>query len=242
MALRVLPLKAATATYGPFAEIIDHKEVIMECRLNSKELGVLFSVVFLIFCGTAHAGNIDPANDGSRYAWSENAGWINLEPFSGPGVTVTDLAVEGYAWGENIGWINLSPANGGVVNDGNGILSGYAWGENAGWISFSCTNTGTCATVDYGVAIDPVTGEFGGKAWGENIGWISFNSTGAVPYGVTTLWVADSGDNGGGGGGGSCGTLITPGDKGGPSGPMQLILLSVFLWTMRRWGQRRFRV
>ena len=38
----------------------------------------------------------------------------------------------------------------------------------------------------------------------------------------------------GGGGGGSCGTLVTPGEDGGPSGPMQLIVLGAFLWMIRR--------
>ena len=38
----------------------------------------------------------------------------------------------------------------------------------------------------------------------------------------------------GGGGGGSCGTLVTPGEDGGPSGPMQLFVLGAFLWMIRR--------
>jgi len=61
--------------------------------------------------------------------------------------------------------------------------------------------------VDYGVAIDPATGEFSGKAWGENIGWITFRSTGAVSYGITTSWGDGSdGDSDGNesGGGGCC--------------------------------------
>ena len=138
-----------------------------------------------------HPGNIDPGNDGARYAWGENVGWINFKPSFGPGVTVTDRGLSGYAWGENSGWINLSLPDIGVFNDGNGNLSGYAWAENVGWISFSCENTGSCGTVDYGVIIDPATGKFFGQAWGENIGWVSFRSTGSVPYGVTTSWPED---------------------------------------------------
>ena len=60
-----------------------------------------------------------------------------------------------------------------------------------GWISFSCANTNSCATGDFGVTIDPNTGEFSGNAWGENIGWISFRSTGPNPFGVTTSWDAN---------------------------------------------------
>ncbi|MBC8413088.1 PD40 domain-containing protein, partial [bacterium] len=139
-------------------------------------------------------GNMDPDNTGAQYAWSENAGWINLQPLYGPGVTVTHTAVEGYAWSENAGWINFAPAGSGVVNRG-GELSGYAWGENTGWISFACENTFTCAAIDYGVNIDMVTGLFSGYAWAENIGWINFApvSTGAAK----TTWVATDSDGDG---------------------------------------------
>jgi hypothetical protein len=129
------------------------------------------------------AENIDPNNQGLKYAYGENVGWINFKPSQGPGVTVTPSAVTGYAWGENIGWINLSPANGGVLNNGAGNLSGYAWGENVGWINFAPTGGG--------VQIDS-QGFFIGKAWGENIGWISFNSTGAIPFGVRTSWLSQA--------------------------------------------------
>jgi hypothetical protein len=183
----------------------------MKNRFYKITFGVFFSVVLLLFCSTGYAENIDPDNDGSKYAYGENVGWINAEPLDdgGPGVEVDDSTLTGYIWGENIGWINLSPINyGGVFNDGSGNLFGYAWGENVGWISFSCSNSETCSTVDYGIAIDPATGEFSGKAWGENIGWITFSSTGAVSYVITTSWGdgsdGDSDGNESGGGGGGC--------------------------------------
>lgn len=171
------------------------------------KLRVVISVMVLLLCTTGYAGNIDPNNDGSKYAYGENVGWINFEPLLGNGVTVTDDAVAGYAWSENIGWINLSPVNGGVVNDGAGNLSGYAWGENVGWINFAPTGAG--------VSIDPSTGEFSGYAWGENVGWIAFAPNGG---GVKTLWkIPDAGgddgtdtsgddttENGGVGGGSGC--------------------------------------
>jgi len=139
---------------------------------------VFFLVLaFLLFPFTALAGNIDPDNDGSQYAWGENVGWINFEPSQGEGVTVTDSVVTGKAWGENIGWINLSPATGGVLHDGAGNLSGYAWGENVGWINFNPTGAG--------VKIDTATGAFSGKAWGENIGWINFAPNGKP---IKTSW------------------------------------------------------
>lgn len=143
----------------------------------------LFAVILLLLplCSAAWAGTIDPDNNGSRYAWGENIGWINLNPSFGPGVTVTSTTLTGYAWAENIGWINLSPAFGGVINDTIGNLSGYAWAENVGWIKFNPTGGG--------VFID-ACGDFNGRAWGENIGWISFRSDGANPFRVRTSWVS----------------------------------------------------
>jgi hypothetical protein len=122
--------------------------------------------------------NIDPVN---RYAWSENAGWLD---FGQGNVNVTDSSLTGYAWGENIGWINLNPALGGVTNDGNGNLSGSAWGENIGWIFFGPL---------FGNARIDSSGDFHNYAWGENIGWINFNCANnnycaTVNYKVNTTW------------------------------------------------------
>ena len=55
------------------------------------------SIVLLLLATTAiFAENIDPNNDGSRYAWSENLGWLNARPGgpSGPG---------GDAWAFDLG-------------------------------------------------------------------------------------------------------------------------------------------
>ena len=143
----------------------------------------LFSVsvtLAILAASLLHAGNIDPAGDGHKFAFGENIGWNNLADSQGPGVTVNDTYLSGFIWSENIGWINLAPVYGGISHDGHGNLSGYAWSENAGWINFSCETESTCARVDYGVTIDPVTGTLSGYAWGENIGWISFEYTGFV--------------------------------------------------------------
>jgi len=140
---------------------------------------IILSVLVLIWifavCQT-QARNIDPYQDDSKYAYSENVGWFNFDPNTGPGVLVTKDKIIGFIWAENIGWINLSPASyGGISNDGNGNLYGYAWGENIGWINFNPTNGG--------VIIDS-EGNFDGWAWGENIGWIHLASTLPVSYGV----------------------------------------------------------
>jgi hypothetical protein len=160
----------------------------MKNRFNIKTF-LCLAVASMLFChSTAWAGNIDPNNDGSQWAWGENVGWFNFDHGQGIGVIVGDSNVTGWVWAENIGWINLSPQQyGSVTNNGYGVLSGYAWGENVGWISFSCENTGSCATVDYGVTIDS-NGDFNGWAWGENIGWIHFKRQSPIAYKVQTEW------------------------------------------------------
>jgi hypothetical protein len=162
----------------------------------------LAGLALVAFAGMVLAENIDPNNNNSQFAWSENAGWLNAEPANcaNCGVHVTNTGLTGYVWGENIGWINLScrnnstctgPAgNWGVTrNPSTGALSGYAFAENAGWINFSCQNNGTCAgpAGNWGVGISPSTGIFSGYAWGENIGWISFGDTSPVAYKVQTF-------------------------------------------------------
>ncbi|MDZ7695560.1 MAG: right-handed parallel beta-helix repeat-containing protein [Deltaproteobacteria bacterium] len=121
----------------------------------------------------ASEGNIATTN---KYAWAENAGWLNFRPTDG-GVTVHTTYLSGYAWAENIGWIKLGSGTGPYTNttSGNwgvnrdsstGALSGYAWSENAGWINFDPPHSQ--------VTIDATTGSFGGYAWAENVGWIHF--------------------------------------------------------------------
>jgi hypothetical protein len=150
---------------------------------------LLLAILLLLTRGMASAENIDPNQDGSKYAWAENLGWINLQPGGpgGPGVQVSDSALAGWAWSENAGWISLSCTNPacaggihGVTNNGAGTLAGYAWSENAGWILFAPTGAG--------VVIDRCTGIFSGRAWSENAGWITFSSTGPNPYRVVTRW------------------------------------------------------
>jgi len=159
------------------------------------------SLVSICVAGLSVAETIDPASDGSQYAWSENAGWANAEPLGngGPGVRITDEGVTGWLWLENVGWVSMSCFNTGscaaddygVTIDGSGNLAGQAWSENAGWIVFSCETTVSCATVDYGVSVDLVTGELSGHAWAENLGWLVFScasagSCGTVDFALKT--------------------------------------------------------
>lgn len=149
----------------------------------------------------------------SRYAWTENAGWLDFGTSQG-NVAVGDAALTGYVWGENLGWISLNCANTDscaavdykAANDGAGNLSGYAWGENAGWINF--------APAGGGVTINS-SGEFSGYAWGENTGWIVFNcattdSCAGVDYKVKTAWRQASSQTGGTSGGSIGGQYAWP--------------------------------
>jgi len=165
-------------------------------RWHLSTLGrVLASMIFCALvipaaAAQAQTGNIYP--DG-KFAWSENAGWLNFRPTHG-GVTVYADHLEGYAWAENIGWVRLGAYSGGGaytyantsaanygVNNASGILSGYGWSENAGWINFKPT--------DGGVTING-EGKFFGYAWGENIGWVHFSNA-APEYHVAT-WGSDT--------------------------------------------------
>jgi len=106
------------------------------------------------------ASNIDPAH---KFAWQENCGWLNWRDANGgtKGVRVTATFLFDFIWAENIGWINVgdgTPADG--MNYAN--LNG----------------------TDFGVNVDPETGDLFGLAWGENVGWINFDTRTALgPHG-----------------------------------------------------------
>lgn len=134
----------------------------------------------------------------SKYAWTENTGWLNFGSSDG-GVMVTDSRLTGYIWSENLGWISLNCSNNdtcgtvnyGVVNDGEGNLSGYAWSENTGWLDFAPANGGV--RIDSG-------GVFSGYAWNENAGWVVFNCQdldvcGISDFKVKTTWLPLSARN-----------------------------------------------
>jgi len=81
--------------------------------------------------------------------WSENMGWINLNPTNAGVVNTEDGILGGYAWGENTGWINFAPTNGGVSINTTGEFVGYAWAQNAGWIKFDCSVVNACVKTDW---------------------------------------------------------------------------------------------
>lgn len=62
-------------------------------------------------------------------------------------------------------------------------MSGFAWSDTIGWVSFNCTDTNSCASSNYGVNLDTVTGNLFGYAWSEHIGWIKFGGLSGFPSG-----------------------------------------------------------
>jgi hypothetical protein len=177
----------------------------MKIQIRSITTCSLIGLLVFGLCGLppvlADEGNISLTN---KYAWSENAGWLNFRP-TGGGVTIYSDHLEGYAWAENVGWVklgadsgggnpyyaNTTSGNWGVNHDGSGNLSGYAWGENIGWIHF--------APPGGGVTIDPASGEFDGYAWAENVGWIHLKNTNpAYAYGVKIAGANDGDSDGDG--------------------------------------------
>ncbi|MDS4031021.1 MAG: IPTL-CTERM sorting domain-containing protein [Candidatus Contendobacter sp.] len=138
----------------------------------------LAGLVGLLISPVLFAAGISATN---KYAWSENAGWLNFNATHG-NVQVYMDHLEGFVWAENLGWIRLGSHTGGgaytyantsnttygVNHDGNGHLSGYAWSENAGWINFQTT---------HGQVTIDANGVFDGYAWSENVGYLHFRNT-----------------------------------------------------------------
>jgi hypothetical protein len=126
-------------------------------------------------------------SDTDKYAWAENAGWLNFKSTNNSAaVQVYTDHLEGYVWAENAGWIRLSGTAQNAatyrVNRSGSTLSGYAWSENAGWINFAPTGGG--------VTLSATSGQFDGYAWSENLGWLHLRSTTAPTYGVAVQQTA----------------------------------------------------
>jgi len=110
------------------------------------------AILLCLFYGTAVAGSASNIAIENSHGWAENLGWLSFHsPDGATGVRVLPTILSGSVWAENAGWIHL----------GDGApASGHAYGNLDG--------------TDFGVNVDPVTGNLSGLAWGENIGWINF--------------------------------------------------------------------
>lgn len=54
-------------------------------------------------------------------------------------------------------------------------LHGWAWSSHVGWVGFNCEDVSVCATTNYKVVYDDVSGNLTGYAWSSSIGWINFS-------------------------------------------------------------------
>jgi len=164
---------------------------------------VCASIVLLmsgVFCvGRVFAGAED--NVGG-WAWSDTIGWVSFNNVAVDGVTGgggvdygvsidADGLMSGYAWSENIGWISFNAADmagcGGCsgndcqaeVDKNSYEVSGWAkvLAHGEGWDGCVSLRGQTTGGDDYGVSIDPATGDFHGWAWSDMVlGWLNFNS------------------------------------------------------------------
>jgi len=143
----------------------------------------------LALCPVTLAPGASTIDSTSKFAYSANAGWINLrhdQPSSPNGVVFGEFFLSGHAYGANFGWMDFgdgTPANGiqyqnnsatdyGVNHDGLGNLSGFAYGANIGWINFGWTNTSDPNRP----RVNLLTGAFSGFAYGANVGWINLGT------------------------------------------------------------------
>jgi len=168
------------------SRVVRNDKVSLSSMLSVSPATFLAVFLSLFVASPLGADTIDATN---KYAWSENAGWLNFKSTHSE-VRVYNDHLEGYVWSEAVGWIRLGTYEGGgthsyandaattygVNNDGSGNLSGYGWSENAGWIDFDSSHSQ--------VTINAVTGDFDGYAWSEAVGWIHFQNT-APAYKVT---------------------------------------------------------
>lgn len=120
---------------------------------------IVLSTVLGVFASMSPAlgaGNIDPVH---VFAWSENTGWLNWRDADAgaAGVQVRTTILSGSIWAENTGWISLGD------------------GRPADGLHYANLNA-----ADFGVNIDPPTGDLFGLAWGENIGWINFDTRASI--------------------------------------------------------------
>lgn len=70
-------------------------------------------------------------------------------------------------------WFFSEEALGGTEHN----VRGWAWSSNIGWILFNNLDYPSPTSSNFGVKIDPQTGNLSGYAWSPNIGWISFNTS-----------------------------------------------------------------
>lgn len=109
----------------------------------------------------------------SGYAWSSNIGWITFNNVGCPPLA-TDCRGGAYTdWGTGkvMGWARACSV---YASGCSGALKDDAF--RGGWDGFIALNRVQGAGPDWGVKINPTTGDLSGYAWGSDVlGWISFD-------------------------------------------------------------------
>ena len=153
------------------------------CELYAVEGGYLYTV-------GCDGGGSEPGGAGVEYG-------VDIDESTG--------VMSGYAWSENIGWVSFNAADAAGCGGCSGgdcqakvSLTSNTSGQHeiSGWAKVLANGGGWdgCVSLrgsNYGVSIDPATGDFHGWAWSDMVlGWLSFNSvdSGAAggPYKVYT--------------------------------------------------------
>lgn len=177
-------------------------------------LGLSSAIVYYEFGlrGKIIIASASASNNVTGWAWNSNTSWISFNctndtPPCGASNYGVSLDLDtgdfsGYAWSYSLGWISFNrsdtgdppsqPYKNGTIlanyNSSTGKVDGWAkilsLGDN-GWIKLRKFASDSGA--DYGVTINPATGDFSGWAWQANdggaggVGWVSFNCAGESP-------------------------------------------------------------
>ena len=179
----------AAAPVNPVTEDCDRLSNLRWMRLNDGLNKTRFndesyiSHLLDISFGDSKIGKI---SEKQKYAWGENAGWIDFHP-GRAGLKIGSNVLAGWIFIKKFGWVHLGegrPLKGyrysnndrrdyGVNNDGEGNLTGWGWGENIGWVNFGEVRINR-------------EGIFSGTANSPKIGLILFNCAGPVTFLVKT--------------------------------------------------------
>jgi len=128
--------------------------------------------------------------------WSENSGWIRLDPAQGGVHNTTSGVLSGFAWGDTASWVNFSPTGAGVTIDPiTGEFAGYAWVSGAGWMHFDCSLGPTaCVKTTWRPTLGTSTGTSGSTSGsGHGGGGIGTTTTGTTGTATATTTGTASG-------------------------------------------------
>lgn len=118
-------------------EPVADKYGISELTITIDPSGVSQSVTVEIDTRLSEDINIE---SGQQYGKDPYGGLLDFDPPGKAGVAVSDSRVTGLIWSENFGWIDLQPPGGGVTNvtvsPTRAELDGFAWNDNIGRIDF----------------------------------------------------------------------------------------------------------